>query len=95
MTLALIALVAALQVATLVVVLRKKKSLAAERHELGTQYAQLAVAYAATKGGTPLEQRRHALAAFRLADETADGKRDFTDAQTAVYLDAVEREGKA
>jgi hypothetical protein len=32
------------------------------------------------------EVRAHALAAFRLADATTDGKRDYTDAQAAVFI---------
>jgi len=56
--------------------------------EHGKHLAKIAVAYGRARGGTALEVRRHCLGAFVLADEREDGRRDFTDAQAAVFVDA-------
>lgn len=90
MSLALLVLVlvgVALQVATLLSVLRKRDSDAGVRHQTGEELARMAVAYARSKGAEARVVRQHALDAFRLADER-DGVRDFSERQAAVYVDA-------
>ena len=66
------------------------QSSAVLKKQLGHSYAELAWGYARSKKGSPDELRRHAVGAFILADTSADGKRDFTDAQVAVYLDGAQ-----
>ncbi len=75
-----------LQAAVLVIVLKKQRDKKAEWSELGKQYARLAVAYARQMGGDSGEQLQHAVEAFRLADIALDGKRDFTDAQSRIFV---------
>lgn len=70
-----------------VAVFVKRRIDGAERLELGRQYAALAVAYAEQMGGTDAEKLKHAVGAFRLADER-DGKRDYTDAQARAFIEA-------
>lgn len=69
---------------------KKLEAEMAARHELGKRYAALAWAFARAQAdaGDPRKARAHAVAAFVLADTSADGKRDFTDKQAGVYLDA-------
>jgi hypothetical protein len=65
--------------------LRERQGFEAQSlHELGMEYARLALLYAKDKG-----EEKAALEAFRIIDSTADGKRDFTDAQARVFLDAA------
>jgi len=70
---------------------KKRETEVAARHELGKRYAELAWAFARSRpdAGDAKKARAHAVAAFVLADTSADGKRDFTDKQVAVYLDAL------
>ena len=70
--------------AVLVAVLYRRKDVEDGRASLGMEYARLALLYARDKG-TPTA----ALEAFRLIDTTADGRRDFSDAQARVFLDAA------
>lgn len=77
----------ALQSVTLVVLLRKRETDVAVRHQTGEELARMAVAYARSKGTEARVVRQHALDAFRLADER-DGVRDFSERQAAVYVDA-------
>jgi hypothetical protein len=70
-----------------VAVFIKRRIDGTERLELGKQYAALACAYADSIGGSDAEKLKHALGAFRLADEK-DGKRDYTDAQARAFIEA-------
>ena len=70
--------------AVLVAVLYKRKDVEDSRSSLGMEYARLALLYAKDKG-----EPNAAIEAFRLIDTTADGRRDFTDAQARVFLDAA------
>jgi hypothetical protein len=58
------------------------------KHVLGQRYAEMALVYAKShaEAGDLEKLRKHALDAFSLIDKSADGKRDFTDAQALVYL---------
>lgn len=58
------------------------------RDALGRKYAALAWAYARAQKDSvdPAKARKHAEQAFVLADKSADGKRDFTDTQAALYI---------
>ena len=87
----LLALVLVLLAVVLVVLLKRRRQTAAERLELGMSYARLGIAYAASLGHPPGSDRWLVSAAhgFRLADETSDGKRDFTDQQARVLLEAA------
>lgn len=69
----------------------KKHAHASHRHELGQKYASLAWAYARSQkeASDPAKLRKHAEQAFILADTSADGKRDFNDADVARFLDAT------
>lgn len=69
---------------------KKHEAMLAARHDLGRRYAQLAWAWAKSRPGAddPRTARALAVSAFVLADTSADGKRDFTDKQVGVYLDA-------
>jgi F420-dependent methylenetetrahydromethanopterin dehydrogenase len=69
---------------------KKKEAAVTAKHELGKRYAQMAWAYARShvEAGDPVKLQKHAEDAFILADTAVDGKRDFTDSQAAVYLNA-------
>ena len=69
---------------------KKKEAAVTAKHELGKRYAQMAWAYARAhaEAADPAKLEKHALDAFVLADKSADGKRDFTDSQATVYLNA-------
>lgn len=69
---------------------KKKEAAVTAKHELGKRYALMAWAYARShaEAGDLAKLEKHALDAFVLADKSADGKRDFTDSQAKVYLDA-------
>lgn len=71
------------------VLLVKRGGEAQARAMLGQEYARVAVSHAKRMGGDRDAQLRTALSAFRLADETTDGKRDFSDAQARVYIEAA------
>ena len=76
------------QSAVLFVVLRKQRDKKSEWQHLGKEYARLANAYADSLGGSESEKLQHALDAFRKADLALDGKRDFTDAQSRIFVSA-------
>lgn len=81
------ALAASLVAAVLSVVAMRRNRKASNqetRDAIGRKYAALAWAYARAHGG----ERKTAVEAFVLADTAADGRRDFTDKQAALYLDA-------
>lgn len=69
---------------------KKKEAAITAKHELGKRYASMAWAYARShaEASDLGKLEKHALDAFVLADKSADGKRDFTDSQAKVYLDA-------
>lgn len=75
--------------AVLAAVLIRRKSDREARSRIGTEYARIAVSHAKRMGGDSKAQLSTALAAFRLADEAADGKRDFTDAQARILIEAA------
>lgn len=67
----------------------KQTAQADARLELGRRYAALALDAVAAKGEMKADLRKRAeLDAFRLIDTAADGRRDFTEAQAAQFLDA-------
>ena len=57
---------------------------------LGKRYAEMAWNYARSQPGAndPHKIAKHALDAFILIDKSADGKRDFSDSQAKVLLEA-------
>lgn len=59
----------------------------------GQRYAQIAVAHAAQM--PPKDRLAAALDAFRLADTSLDGRRDFTDAQARIFIEAEVNARKA
>jgi len=70
---------------------RKIESEMAARDSLGKKYAEVGWAYSrAQKDSSESAEkaRRHAVEGFVIADTAADGKRDFTDKQAGVYVDA-------
>jgi hypothetical protein len=71
--------------AVIVAVLYKRKDVEDSRASLGMEYARMALLYARNK-----DADRSALEAFRIIDSMADGRRDFTDAQARVFLDAAD-----
>jgi hypothetical protein len=66
--------------------LRRQSTSKEDRALLGRDYARLAVLHAGQFHGP--ERMLHAVEAFRLIDSTADGKRDFSDAQARVFINA-------
>ena len=79
----LLALLASLLSAvSLVVSLRKKRSLTL------TEVAVRAVAYGEQMGKTPAEKLQHALGAAQRLDAGDNGKRDWTDAQLRIAIEA-------
>ncbi|MBL0304426.1 MAG: hypothetical protein IPQ23_22495 [Cytophagaceae bacterium] len=57
------------------------------RSELGRRYAQMALTQSAS---VPADlQMTAALDAFRIIDTSLDGKRDFTESQARVFIDAA------
>lgn len=68
----------------------KKEAEATALHELGNRYAKMAWAYgrAHVEAGDPAKLQKHVEDAFLLIDTTADGKRDFTNAQAKIYIEA-------
>ena len=69
---------------------KKKEAAVTAKHELGKRYAVMAWAYAKSHAEAvdPAKLQKHAEDAFLLADTSADGKRDFSDAQIKIYLEA-------
>ena len=59
------------------------------RHNLGMEYARLALKAAAH---LPSHRAEGEVKAFRLIDTSADGRRDFTDAQARTFLEAARLE---
>ena len=72
---------------------RKTDALVDARRKLGEKYAALGWAYASVQKDSDDQEkaRKHAFEGFIIADTNADGKRDFTDRQVAVYVDAAKR----
>lgn len=71
---------------------RKAEAEALALDTLGKKYAALGWAYAAAQpdsASSRARARQHAVEGFVIADTTADGKRDFTDKQVGVYVDAA------
>lgn len=56
--------------------------------EVAKQYAKVAVDYAKQIGGTGEEKLRHALGCFDRLDAGDNGKRDWTDAQARIFIEA-------
>lgn len=79
--------------AVLAAVLIRRKSDKEALNRLGQEYARIAVSHAKRMGGDNSAQLSTALSAFRLADESADGKRDFSDAQARVLIEAEFHKG--
>lgn len=73
---------AVLSVASLVVSVRKKRSLTL------SQVAVQAVAYGEQMGKTPEEKLRHAVGAAQRLDAGDNGKRDWSDAQIRIAIEA-------
>jgi hypothetical protein len=76
-----------LQAGTLIAVLVKRRNDREALLRLGREYAALSVRVARAKGGDIREQHITAEGTFKLADTTADGKRDFSDALMKSLLD--------
>lgn len=74
--------------ASLVVSLRKKRGLPLA--VIATQ----AVAYGEQMGETPDEKLRHALGAAKRLDEGDNGRRDWTDAQLRIAVEAELQKSK-
>ncbi len=71
---------------------RKAEAEAEAIHLLGKKYAALGWAHSRAQkdSSDPAKARKHAVEGFLIADTAADGKRDFTDKQAGVYIDAHE-----
>lgn len=69
-------------VIALVVALRKKKALTL------TEVSLRGIAYAEQVGGTSEEKLRHAIHAAQRLDAGDNGKRDYTDAQIRIAIEA-------
>ena len=69
---------------------RKEEAKATAMDTLGKKYAALGWAYSKAQpdSSDPAKARKHAVEGFLIADTAADGKRDFTDKQAGVYVDA-------
>ena len=70
---------------------RKAEAEAAAMDLLARKYASLGWAYSRMQkdsADSPEKARKHAVEGFIIADTAADGKRDFTDKQAGVYVDA-------
>ena len=82
---------------------RKAESEALALDTLARKYASLGWAYSRIQPDSvwdpasghflqPERARKHALEGFIIADTAADGRRDFTDKQVAVYVDGCKHE---
>ncbi len=70
---------------------KKHEAKLAARKEHGRQTARMAIDSVALKS-LPKDLRvRAELDAFRIIDKSVDGKRDFTDAEAAVFLDEARK----
>ena len=78
-----------LTAAALVVLGLRRKRDAAALEVRGREIGRIAVRHAEQLGGSPAERLRHALDAFRLIDVQEDGKRDFSEAQARIYVEAA------
>ena len=70
---------------------RKAEAQVEAVHLLGKKYASLGWAYSRMQrdsAESAEKARKHAVEGFIIADTAADGKRDFTDKQAGVYVDA-------
>lgn len=76
------ALSSLLSVAAVVIAVRKKRGLTL------AEVAVRSVAYGEQMGGTSEEKLRHALGAARRLDEGDNGKRDWSDAQIRIAIEA-------
>ena len=85
----LLALLASLlSASSLVVALRKKRGLTL------AEVAVRAVAYGEQMGKTPEEKLKHAVGAAQRLDAGDNGKRDFSDAQIRIAIEAELARGK-
>jgi len=82
-------LAAVLSVASLVVSVRKKRGLTL------SQVAVQAVAYGEQMGKTPEEKLRHAVGAAQRLDAGDNGKRDWSDAQIRIAIEAEIQRAKS
>lgn len=71
-----------LAAAAVIISLRKKRGLSL------TEVAVRAVAYAEQMGKTPEEKLRHAIGAAQRLDAGDNGKRDWSDAQIRIAIEA-------
>lgn len=53
------------------------------------EIARMAVDYAEQMGGTPQAKLTHALAAFQKLDAADNGKRDYSDAEARIAIEAA------
>lgn len=52
------------------------------------EYAARAAAYAEQLGGTPGDKLRHAVQAFGMLDQADNGRRDYTDGEARIAIEA-------
>jgi hypothetical protein len=86
-TLAVAVVGVVLDLAMLVVTLAKAKP--SRRARKREHYAQQAVAYAKQIGGSHEDKLRHAVESFRQLDMADNGKRDFSDGEIRLAIEAV------
>lgn len=77
-----------LAAAAVIISLRKKRGLSL------TEVAVRAVAYAEQMGGTNEEKLRHAIGAAQRLDAGDNGKRDWSDAQIRIAIEAELMRGR-
>lgn len=70
---------------TLLVMKRVPKTRSTRRAEI----ARLAVDYAASMGGSSEEKLAHGIGAFQRIDLSDNGKRDFTDVEARIAIEAI------
>lgn len=70
---------------------KTKATLAEKRDVLGKRYAALGWAYSAQQSefSDPEKAAKHAYDGFIIADTSLDGKRDFSDTQVRIYVEAA------
>ena len=84
-----VVVLAVVQVGMAVFVVRKTTSAGLSKRAVTLKHiAQEALAYSKQQGGTEEEQMLHALSAARLADEKDNGKRDYSDQELRVAIQA-------
>lgn len=59
-----------------------------DTHEHLKSLAKMAVAHAEQMGGTGAQKLAHAVSAFQRLDEGDNGRRDFTDAEGRIAIEA-------